>query len=223
MAEEVLRTIDPYKAEWVTALFVLVLAALAWTNINSPRKWRLLAQATFRMRLGKQVLREEAVLRDRTFLGLVLVAVAVVALFVWQAAGAPDGLMAYGALAGIIVLALLAHIVGVQITGALFQGDGGLREHLATGLLLFILTGITLIPITLLAAYRGEWRPELLVTGTVVMVLLLLYRWVRGIWVGVGERVPLPYIILYLCAAEAVPLAFLWAGLLGPLTVSPHP
>lgn len=220
---DALRTVDHHKAEWVTLLFVLVLAALAWTNINSPRKWRLLAQATFRMRLGKQVLREEAVLRDRTFIGLVLVAVAVLALFIWQAAGGMDGLPGYGLLAGTIVVALLAHIIGVQLAGWLFQCDGGLQEHLTTGLLLFILTGMVLLPVTLLGAYRSEWRPGLVLVGTSLILALLLYRWVRGVGIGIGERIPLPYIILYLCAAEAVPLAFLWTGLLEPLSARPHP
>ncbi|MDX9750463.1 MAG: DUF4271 domain-containing protein [Flavobacteriales bacterium] len=223
MPLDALRTVDPYKAEWVTLLFVAILAALAWTNISSPRKWRLLAQAAFRMRLGKQVLREEAVLRDRTFIGLLLVAVAVVALFLWQAAGGEHGLAAYGMLAGTIVLALAAHIIGVQFTGWLFQGDGGLHEHLATGLLLFILTAIVLLPITLLGAYRAEWRPALVLVGTVAVLALLAYRWLRGMAIGVGERVPLPCIILYLCAAEAVPLAFLWTGLLEPHSARPHP
>src|SRR5690606_11858539 len=38
-----LRTLDPLNAEWVTIVLLLVLAALAFTNMSSPRKWRLLA------------------------------------------------------------------------------------------------------------------------------------------------------------------------------------
>ena len=34
----------------------------------------------------------------------------------------------------------------------------------------------------------------------------LAYRWLRGVWIGLGEGVPLRYIILYFCAAELMPV-----------------
>ena len=223
MPMDVARVVDPYKPEWVAMLFLIVVAALAWTNVNSPRKWRLLAQAAFRMRLGKQVLREEAALRDRTFLGLVLVAMAVLSLFLWQRLGADQGLAGYATLASMACLLVLAHIVIVEVLSWLFQADGGLHEHLTTGLLLLILTGMVLLPITMLVAYRPDQRPLLLILGTVLILVLVVYRWVRGLWIGLSEQVPLRYIILYLCAAEAVPLAFLWRSLIVPLSAHPHP
>ena len=39
-----LRFQDPLSADWVALLFVLVLAQLAWTNVTSPKKWRLVME-----------------------------------------------------------------------------------------------------------------------------------------------------------------------------------
>jgi len=84
--------------------------------------------------------------------------------------------------------------------------DRGIAEYLSAGYLVFLLTGLLLLPTVVLMAYRSPWRPALLMVGAIVLALLLLFRWVRGAWVGLGEGLPLRYIILYLCAAEAIPI-----------------
>ncbi len=212
---DTLRVTDPLNAEWVTALLVLVFIALAWTNISSPRKWRLLAQSMFRMRLGRQTLREEIDLRDRTFLGLLVVSISILALFLWQAfvLVGPAIVPSYPRLMMITAGVLAIQAVLPWMLGGLIQADSGLSEHQATGLLLFILTGMLLLPATVLLAYRSAWREELLWAGFVVLVLSLLYRWIRAAWIGLGEGVPLRYILLYLCAAEMVPVVVLITAL----------
>jgi hypothetical protein len=208
---DLLRPLDPLNAEWVTLLLLIAFFMLAVINMNSPRKWRLLSQAMFRKRLGRQALREEVDLRDRTFVVLLLVAVAVLALFIWQlvtfaTAAVPPAFPAIlvGALALVAAQAML-----VWLLGALVKADGGLLEHLYSGLLLFILAGVLLLPLVVLIAYRPEWRAPLFWTGMVVLVSSLLFRWLRAIWIGSGEGVPARYIIIYLCGAEILPLLLL--------------
>lgn len=202
-----LRTVDPLNAEWVTIVLLGVLVALAITNVSSPRKWRLLLQAMFSMRLGRQALREEIDLQDRTLLGLILVSVAVLGLFIWQAGLllVPTEVRSFPYIAGIVLLVLLAQGFLLRNLANVAGTDRGISEYLSTGLLLFILTGVSLLPVVVLVAYRSAWRPTLLIVGGSVILLLLLYRWIRGTWVGLAEGVPLRYLILYLCAAEAAP------------------
>jgi hypothetical protein len=206
-----LRTPDPLNAEWVTLVLLVVLAALAYTNINSPRKWRLLAQGMFRMRLGRQTLREEIDLQDRTFIGLLIVAIAGLSLFLWQASVLLDPVghpHFHWFVIGITAVLLLQGIL-LRSIATISDSDQGITEFLSTGLLLFILTGVALLPIAALVAYRSHWRPLLLTVGVGLVVILLLYRWLRGAWVGASEGVPLRYIIIYLCAAEIVPILLL--------------
>ncbi|HMC96707.1 MAG TPA: DUF4271 domain-containing protein, partial [Flavobacteriales bacterium] len=69
-----------------------------------------------------------------------------------------------------------------------------------------------------IVAYHVEWRSGALVIGAVAVGLLLLYRWVRGAWIGVGEGVPLRYIFLYLCTAEILPVLLVLKAYRHPIT-----
>ena len=205
-----LRAYDPLSADWMAGALLGVLLLLAWTNVSSPRKWRLLVRSLFQERLGRQLMREEMDMQDRTLVGLLLGALCSMALFAYQGlwwegllepgAGRYVRLVSIGA--GIMVL----QIVVARITATLAGADGGLSEFVHTSLLIYILLGLLLYPVVMLIAYQGSWRPALLVAGGVLAVLLLLYRWVRGLVIGLGEGVKPRYIFLYLCASEAVPL-----------------
>ena len=215
MRPDPLRAIDPLNAEWVTIVLLGVVIVLTLTNVSSPRKWRLLAQALFRMRLGRQALREEVDLRDRILLGLLVLALAVLALFGWQAdtlyaAGPGYGYLQWtGLLAGVVV----GQSVVVGALGWLLGRGGGLTEHLYTGLLLYVLGGLLILPVVAPVAYRVEWRPEAVLVGSIALGVLLVFRWLRGLSVGLGEGAPVRHILLYLCAAEIMPVLLLISAL----------
>jgi len=214
------RAVDPLNAEWVTVVLLAVFVLLAMTNLSSPRKWRLLAQAMFRMRLGRQALREEVDLQDRTLIGLLLAAAGVIALFTWQATTHTSAIQvpAYLVLLPVVAGVVFAQGLVLRMVSGLLQMDHGLDEFLYTGLLLFILLGVVLLPLTVIVAYHVEWRSGALVIGAVAVGLLLLYRWVRGAWIGVGEGVPLRYIFLYLCTAEILPVLLVLKAYRHPIT-----
>lgn len=215
-----LRAIDPLSAEWVTFVLLGVAVLLALTNLNSPRKWRLVAQAIFRMRLGRQTLREEIDLQDRTLIGLLVAAAGVIALFTWQAliqAGGPK-VPAYLTLLGAVTGIVIMQALFLKLTAGLMQVDHGLGEFLYTGLLLFILMGAALLPLTVLMAYHPAWRTSAVTLGFAAIALLFLYRWVRGAWIGLGEGVPIRYIFLYLCTAEILPVLLLLKASRHPVT-----
>jgi len=205
-ATDTLRASDPLNAEWVTVVLLFVVVLLALINVSSPRKWRLVGRSMFQMRLGKQTLREEMDLQDRAFLGLLLVGCTVLALFGWQfmtISGVPS---AFPALTLAVLGVVLGHYLLLRLVGALMRTSPGVDEYLYTGFLIFILAGVVLLPVVVFGAYHAAWRPGALLVGWGLIVLLLLYRWFRGAWIGVGEGIPLRYIILYFCAAELIPI-----------------
>ncbi|MBL7953106.1 MAG: DUF4271 domain-containing protein [Flavobacteriales bacterium] len=205
-AHDLPRAVDPLNAEWVTVVLLAMLLLLALINVNSPRKWRLLGQSMFRMRLGKQALREEMDLQDRAFLGLLLVGTTVLALFGWQFMTVSGASSVFPVLAMVVIGVVLGNYVLLRIVGALMRSTQGADEYLYTGFLIFILAGVVLLPVVVFVAYRSAWRPGALMVGWSLVVVLLLYRWIRGAWIGVGEGIPLRYIILYFCAAELMPI-----------------
>jgi hypothetical protein len=193
---------------------------MALINMSSPRKWRLLGRSMFSMRLGRQALREEMDLQDRAFLGLLLVATGVLALYGWQALTVHGLAPVFPSLVAVVAGVVLAHYLVLRTVGALMRVSAGVEEYLYTGFLLFILTGMVMLPLVVLIAYRSAWRPGLILAGVAVLVLLLLYRWLRGAWIGMGEGVPLRYIILYFCAAELLPVLLVidhWRSTPSPL------
>lgn len=215
MPPDALRANDPLNAEWVTIVLVLALALLALINVSAPRKWGVLAQALFRLRLGRQVLRDEVDLRDRALWGLLLPAVSVLALFAWQLDTLWWGAVAHGYMEwlGLVVLVIGAQLLLNAALARIIDDRGVLMEHSYTGLLLHVLAGMLLFPVVALLAYRAEWRMEVGWLGVGLLGLLLLYRWFRGGWLGLSEGASGHHILLYLCAAEVLPALLLVSSL----------
>jgi len=209
--EGTLRFTDPLSTDWVTTMLLLVFILLAYTNVAAPKKWRLLWGAIFTLRLGKQVMREDVDLQDRTLIGLVFAALIVLALFAYQAVvllGAPaTGLVVFGRTLGLVVLLLVAQVVLLWLVDVLFEVDGGTREYLYTVLLLTVTLGLLLLPVVALMAGQPDWRGVLLPVGGVLAAAYVLYRWFRGVVIGVGSGVPARHVFIYLCTAEILPVA----------------
>lgn len=210
---DTLRATDALGADWVVAVLLLVLGTLAWINMVSPKKWRLLAHAFFGLRLGKQRMRDELDLQDRTLVGLLVMSAVLVALFTYQLlvlrGWLAPGLARFGKLFVYVLAAMVAQVLLIRGLGVLLRADGGLTEYLYTVVLFDIVLGLLLVPITVLLAFphRLEWRSWLWVAGLLCVAAVVLFRWVRATLIGVGEGVPLRYIFLYLCTAEILPAA----------------
>jgi hypothetical protein len=215
-----LRTVDPLNGEWVTVVLLVTVFLLALINVSSPRKWRLLGRSMFSLRLGKQALREEMDLQDRAFLGLLFIGSTVLALFSWQTMTVHGHAPAFPSLLFIVVLVFLAHYLLLRLVGVFMRNTPGVEEYLYTGFLIFILSGVVLLPLVVVMAYQPGLRPAGIFAGALLMSVLLLYRWFRGAWIGLGEGLPLRYIILYFCAAELLPVLLAidhWRSIPSPL------
>lgn len=206
-----LRVIDPFGTAWVSVALVLVMVLLAYVNVASPRKWRLVWSSFFTLRLGRQVIREDIDLQDRTLIGLLGAALLVLALFGYQLAERPEaavhGLPLFVRLLGLVVAGIVAQVLLLRLINLLFQADGGLEEYLYTVVLIIVMLGLLLLPLVALMAYQPDWRPALRTFGLLLVGLTLMYRWFRAMWIGVGEGVPSRHVFLYLCTAEILPVA----------------
>jgi hypothetical protein len=215
MPPDALRAIDPFNAEWVTIVLLLSVSLLARINVSAPRKWGVLTQALFRLRLRRQVLRDEVDLRDRALWGLLLPAVALIALFAWQldTQGVIGGGHAYPQWVGLVLLVIGSQLLLNAGLAWLVNDRGVLMEHSYTGLLLHILGGMLLLPVVALVAYRAEWRVEVGWVGLGLLAGLVVYRWFRWGWLGLSEGAAGHHILLYLCGAELLPALLLASSL----------
>jgi hypothetical protein len=212
---EQLRAVDPLAAHWVVVVLLVAFGVLGWVNMVSPRKWSLLGRSFFSYRLGRQSLRDELDIQDRTLIGLLLLACALLALFGCQLAVVHGGMQGtFGLWArffGIGVGVAATQVVLMRLLAMLFQGDGGLTEYLYTVLVFHAVAGLLLLPIVGMVAFPHllVWRGWLVWLGVGILVALMAFRWLRAALVGLGEGVPLRYIFIYLCALEILPVALL--------------
>lgn len=199
---------DPFTALWATGVFMSCLLILATINIASPRKWRILRQAAFRMRLGQQALRGEVEAGDRDTLGLQAVAVSSMAMLFWQAGSLSGAAASVSYLYFFIgtAVVLIAQAFLLRAISLFARTDAGIGEFLHTGRLLHAVVGVAVLPLAMLAAYYAQWREAMVSIGLVIMGTGVLYRWLRGAMIGLSAGIPARFIVLYLCAAEIGPL-----------------
>lgn len=208
-----LRAIDPLAADWTVVVLLLVLGMLAWVNMVSPKQWNVLWRSFFSLRIGKQQLRDELDLQDRTLIGLLVMATLVIALFIHQVLAYNGwmevGIGGYGWILLWMALALLVQILLLRGLEGLAGTEGGLVEYVYTVVVFQIMVALLLLPLITLMAYpyRPEWRMVLWKVGLAVIAGGILFRWIRAVFIGVGSGVSLRYIFIYLCAAEILPLA----------------
>jgi hypothetical protein len=213
--EEVLRAVDPLRADWVALLVLALVGMLGWINLVSPKKWRLLGTSLVSLRLGRQTMRDDLDLQDRTLVVLLMMASASIALVVHQFAvlllgGAPHA-GHWAKCLGVVLLIVAALFMVNRLTAFLAMADVGLTEHLYGTLLLLIALGIALLPLAAVVAwpYQPGWRMFALWTALGITALFIGWRWVRAAVIGMAEGVPLRYIFVYLCALEILPVVIL--------------
>ena len=208
-----LRAIDVLGKDWVVGVLLLVFGIVAWVNMASPRQWTVIQRSFFAFRLGKQSLRDELSLQDRTLVALLVVALVLIGLFSYQVVvfngWVMPGIAVYGRIQGLVVAVLLARILLLRGLAGLTDSDGGTAEYVYTLITFTIVLGLVLLPVAMLIAYpfHTAWRSWLWLVGVAVAAAVLLFRWLRAAVIGVGSGVPLRYIFIYLCAAESLPVS----------------
>lgn len=224
---EVLRARDPLQAGWVALLVLVLVALLGWINLVSPKKWRLLGGSLLALRMGRQTMRDELDLQDRTLVVLLVMAAGSIALFIHQftvaVLGADPGWLHWARCFGLVTGAMVAQVLAVRLTAFLARTDAGLSEHLYTGLLLHIDLGIALLPLTAVTAWPHHvaWRLPVLWVALFLAAGLTLWRWFRAAAIGLGEGVPVRYIFVYLCTLEILPAIILGQHLIRSIPLDP--
>ncbi len=219
MGMDLLRHTDPFSAGWVTGLLLMLLLAVAWVNILSPGHWWSYIGGVLGMVPERQVVRMDPSGQDRLFLIPVLVGVLAMALLFWQldAYVRQEGPRSYLFWSGTLAMLLVVHLIAVRVLAAVVRDGGVLAMNTRKGLRSFVVAGLLLLPVLLLVAYRPEWRKVWLIVGCSILVVALLYRWVQAVRTGWDGGVPLRFIMIYLCAAEIVPVLLVAQALRPPV------
>lgn len=214
-----LRYEDVLAADWVTGVLLALLLAIVWVNLVSPGQWWSFVGGVLGFVPERQAARIDPGGQDRMFLIPVLLGLFSTALLLWQLDAHVRGeehrsyLFWSGAVAAMIVV----HLVATRMLAVVLRDGGLLAQNTRQGLRSFVMAGLLLLPLLMVVAYRPEWRTACLAVGCALLMMALIHRWVRTVRIGWTGGVPLRFIMIYLCAAEIVPVLLLMQALRPPV------
>lgn len=213
--------LSPYLQEdWIFAVVLAVLAALAWIRYTYPRRMSRLATALIRVRVLFQLMREEMVMSHRTAVTLFLIFSITSGLtlyvaaksFSWPMTGVMEWWL-FPLLSLSVAAVYLWKIITVKVVQFIFGANGGLSEYLSYSFVMNALLGIIWLPFIVLASVMlPETTHWVLWLAGGIFALAWLTRIIQGVLFAVQERVFPLYIFLYLCALEILPLAVIAKG-----------
>lgn len=214
------RTSPYLQEDWIFAVLIGVLVALAVVKYTYPRRMLRLGQALIRVRILLQLMREEMVMSHRSAVTLFLTFAISSGLLVYLAAkiyGWPVihvlGAWLFPLLVLLIALVYLWKIVTIRLVQLLFAASGGLSEYLNYSFVMNALLGILWLPIILVATVSlNETARWVVLLAAGIFTLTWVIRIIQGVQFALRHRVFPVYIILYLCALEILPLAVIAKG-----------
>lgn len=215
--------------DWALGIFLLGFVAIIWIRIVFPRHFLSLFSVVLKPRLLRQTMREDVPITHASSLALLLLFALTGGMLLYQMQTygfegfrlfSNDGVILFLKLSGVVALVYLVKVIVVSILRFLLRDNGVIGEYLFSILTINKLLGIMLLPITIAIAYMHPGTiPVLIWIGLGTLVLFWLYRIIRGILTGIGARVSVFYLFLYLCTLEILPLIVVFGIFKGEISV----
>ena len=203
--------------DWMIGLFALVLAILAFVKFRHSKRLNKLFDAFQNPRMVRQLMREEQVFANAPSVLLDVNFWLMLSLFIYFLIKRSSETLfdTYGVhLMWITMLCILAlytfKYLVVLILGSFFDKSYGSGEYLYNVYIINKAMGLILLPLNVMIAFfPANTSMFLLVLTIVVITLLLAFRTIRGVRIGMDNNAKGLYLFLYLCALEFLPLAII--------------
>jgi hypothetical protein len=210
-------------SEWIALLFLSILTGLLWIKVNYSRRFELLFGAVINPRFLRQLMREELVFSHRASIVLTVVFFLTGSVYLYEIDNIfnlsiidSEGFSLWFNYLILLTMIYTIKVSSMQLVKLLANGDFGLEEYQYNVFLINNAAGVVLFPFVLVSAYLYKSEASgVLIAGGIVIGLFLFYRLTRGLFSAFSNRIPLFYIILYLCSLEILPLLILFKALQG--------
>ena len=205
------RVVATLVEPWMYPVFLVLLGLLAVANVTGRRYLVAGMEAVVSARAFREMVRDEGrVLTVMPYLLAVLsmVCEALVVYLAIRTFGTAD----YGFLSVLALVFLVFVLKQLSLSGTdeLVGGHAGVQAMRFDHSLSHQLLGVVLLPLILFAAFTQPAVARVLLVAALTLILLAyLGRIVRSVMLALRTRIPLFYIIFYLCALEFLPLAVL--------------
>lgn len=223
--EPIVREVDHLFEPWMGLVFLVSLIIVTVIKVQFPAFIQLMRWNFSNYRITRQAMAEgDFEYRSEMFL-LFPVMLASLAWFLYLFITAnvllcyPEGIAAFLKLLLILGLMYGVKFASITLVNVLTGGATSLRIYVGNTLLLNLTIAAPLLVLSLMVALStGGVQMGLFIAGAVLVVGAYLIRISRGVIASIQERIPLNYIILYLCTLEFLPLAVVvkaWLSIYG--------
>lgn len=210
------RELQRLYEPWMGFVFIGILIAIAVIRRQFPAYVQMIAWNFSNYRIVRQTLEEGEFSQRADWLVMLPVALASWALFVylvlteWGRTGDFTSAALFGRLFAMLVIMYAVKLIAVNLVRTLTVPVRALANYMGNTFLLLNTLALPLLLLALAAALSsGSLTRMVLLAGLVLVGLAYLLRVVRGMQAALNERIPLYYIILYLCTLEILPSAVL--------------
>jgi hypothetical protein len=208
--------VNKQSTDWITFLFFTCLIILAWIQTYFSKRLSQVFRAAALPHAVNQLEREGDLFRQRISLGLGFIYYIVGAIFIFQIFSAyneaPAGMsnmLITAMILGSLFLYQMLKSTMIYLLGYVFNNKESARAYQLNTLIFNHITGIFLLPITIIAFYWGN--VAILNIGILIVLLLALYGLYRGVLTGLSDKnYNLFYLFLYLCTLEILPLLLIY-------------
>ncbi len=114
-----------------------------------------------------------------------------------------------------IVGVMLSHVLISFFAQYLIRTDNGFGMHRYLVQVNYQVIGVFLLPVNIFAAFSAYGKEAFLITGMIILMLGVLYRYALSFLTALAQRISAVYIILYLCTLEILPLVVVFGVLMG--------
>jgi len=209
----VLRNTNDQSTDWIILGFVIMAGLVVLSKQLNARRFKLLIAAAFGNNQLFQLLREWNPTRNILYgiftltyvASASLLTVELMPLLLNRSTEEFNSFLLFPRAASILAAVILFKIIMIKFLGFLFKTTGATLYVLTNLLSQFLISSLVLIPLAvLLAFFPGENLRQIILY---IIILLLLFRYLRSFSVGMLERkYSVLLLFLYLCTLELAPL-----------------
>ncbi|MEM9052442.1 MAG: DUF4271 domain-containing protein [Bacteroidota bacterium] len=211
--EPILRETPTLFEPWMSIVFLVSLAALAYIRLVYPRRFGLLAKTAFRLQILRQVMREELLFSHRSSLVLFAHFIVMTSIIIY-AAVTHYGVMSIdqsgiGIFSIILLAVLIVYLLKFSLMGFLkwaYADKGLIREYRFEVFSISKILGLVYLPIAILVVTQNVGSLNgIFIFALVLFLISAIWRTVQGLIMSFSYSVSSVYIILYLCTLEILP------------------
>ncbi|MBN2485298.1 MAG: DUF4271 domain-containing protein [Bacteroidales bacterium] len=202
-----------YDKSWVFGLTFIAISLLVIIRIYFQKYLPLIFSSAVNRQTAEKLLREKNILVRRVFIFLNLIFLLATSLFLLRGflffnikLPSENNLINYMLITILLFLFLTLRLGIQQLTGYLFESQEIFREYIHNTYLLHKNLGLIILPLAISTFYlRQPFSDAIFYISGGLVVIGVLYQYLRGLQIILKHNVFLLYSILYLCTLEILP------------------